>query len=160
VEAAEQIDNPALLRRALSHLAAAQHRVGDPSAGTSYRRALQISQQLGERGSEALIRLNLGMLLAEQHHDQEALDNLYRAVTLSRDAGERGHEIAEQATSWIEQLGGGQSTMSAGGRASWSDYDQGFEQRGPRGYRERRSDFPEFGFNSDDDREDQALPPG
>lgn len=159
VEAAEQLDNPPLLRRALSHLAAAQHRVGDPSAGTSYRRALQISQQLGERGSEALIRLNLGMLLAEQHHDQEALDNLYRAVTLSRDAGERGHEIAEQATSWIEQLGGGQS-MSAGGRSSWTDYDQGFDERDSRGRRERRSDFPEFGFGADDDRGDQALPPG
>jgi tetratricopeptide (TPR) repeat protein len=159
VEAAELIDNPPLLRRALSHLAAAQHRVGDPSAGTSYRRALQISQQLGERGAEALIRLNLGMLLAEQHHDQEALDNLYRAVTLSRDAGERGHDIAEQATAWIEQLGGGQS-MSAGGRASWSDYDQEPEPRGTRGQRDRRSDFSEFGFGADDDRGGQALPPG
>jgi tetratricopeptide (TPR) repeat protein len=156
VESAEVLENPGLLRRALSHLAAAQHRVGDLSAANSYRRALGLSQQLGERGAEALLRLNFGMLLAEQHQDSEALDNLYRAVTLSRDAGERGHAIAERASALIDQLGGHHAMRSR----SWDELDEVNHRSGRSEWESERdrNDSPRISYG-DQVYGEQSLPP-
>jgi hypothetical protein len=160
VDAAESMENPALLRRALTHLAAAQHRIGDLQAANSYRRALGLAGQLGERGAEALLRLNYGMLLAEQQQDREAIENLNRALSLSRDAGERGPAIAEQASALIEQLGGqrfAQPTRPGG----WEELGQ---SRNPSGddWRDRDADrdpFPVQSGYDDTYYEEQSLPP-
>jgi hypothetical protein len=160
VESAELLENPGLLRRALTHLAAAQHRVGDLQASNSYRRALGLAGQLGERGAESLLRLNYGMLLAEQRQDRDAIENLNRALSLSRDAGERGQAIAEQAASLIDQLGG-QRFAQAPRSGGWEDLGRsrssenaGWEDAGPRydGY------GSEPGYN-DGHYEEQSLPP-
>ena len=163
VDAAELADNPTLLRTALTFLAAAQHGIGDPAAGNSYRRALGIAHQTGERGAEAILRLNLGMLLAEQRQDGEALDNLYRAVTLSRDAGERGHDIAEQATILIDQLGGGQQGQVGYQTqpGSWSNIGGSYDEpsQGRSDWNTRGSDLPRAPYGNDAIYGEQTLPP-
>src|SRR5262245_40391381 len=60
---AETDVDPPLLKQSLLHLATAQHAVGDHGAVHSYRRSLTIAQQTGDVRSEALIRLNLGLIL-------------------------------------------------------------------------------------------------
>ena len=160
VESAEVLENPALLRRALTHLAAAQHRVGDLQAANSYRRALGLAGQLGERGAESLLRLNYGMLLAEQQQDREAIENLNRAFALSRDAGERGQAIAEQASMLIDQLGG-QRHSPAPRPASWEDLSQNRppDQYDRPGYNQDVDPYGNDAGYEDVWNEEQSLPP-
>jgi hypothetical protein len=100
------------------------------------------------------------MLLAEQRQDRDAIENLNRALSLSRDAGERGQAIAEQAASLIDQLGG-QRFAQAPRSGGWEDLGRsrssenaGWEDAGPRydGY------GSEPGYN-DGHYEEQSLPP-
>lgn len=160
VDSAEMLENPALLRRALTHLAAAQHRVGDLQAANSYRRALGLAGQLGERGAESLLRLNYGMLLAEQQQDRDAIENLNRALALSRDAGERGQAIAEQAAGLIDQLGGHRydAAPRSGG---WEDLAPSRDDRPGNWGDYGAGTVPFAGDNvyNDEYYEEQSLPP-
>jgi tetratricopeptide (TPR) repeat protein len=106
VDLAESIEIPKLTSQLLLHLAGAQHSVGDPAAATSYRRALALSQQIGDLHREALIRLNLGILLITDGQRSEGLDHLYQAADLVADMGPVGADLARQVDEAIIRVGG------------------------------------------------------
>lgn len=105
VALAESVDHPALLSQSLQYLATAQHASGDPAAGATYRRALALSQEHDDLAGEALVRLNLGILLASTG-DRRAGDALLReAAGLATELGPAGHELARRATAALAQFG-------------------------------------------------------
>lgn len=106
VDIAESIDQPRLTSQLTLHLAGAQHAVGDPGAASSYRRALALSQQIGDLHREALVRLNLGTLLGTDGHRNEGLDHLYQAADLVAELGPDGADLARQIEESIIRLGG------------------------------------------------------
>ncbi|MGH2557888.1 MAG: tetratricopeptide repeat protein [Thermomicrobiales bacterium] len=114
VDFAETLDRVSILRQALLHLATAQHAVGDPAAINTYRRTLTLAQQHGDGVSEALIRLNLGLMLSTNGHREEGLDHLYRAAALATELGPDGADLAARAEEAITAAGG-----VAGSEASW-----------------------------------------
>jgi tetratricopeptide (TPR) repeat protein len=97
VDLAETIDQPAMLKQALLHLATAQHAVGDNGALHSYRRSLTLAQQAGDGASEALIRLNIGLILTADGHRDEGLDYLYRSAAISSELWPDGSDLERQA---------------------------------------------------------------
>jgi tetratricopeptide (TPR) repeat protein len=106
VDIAESVDNPRLTGQLMLHLAAAQHAIGDSGAAGSYRRALALAQQIGDLHREALIRLNLGILLATDGQRAEGLDHLYQAADLVADMGPMGADLARQVDEAIIRVGG------------------------------------------------------
>jgi tetratricopeptide (TPR) repeat protein len=125
VDLAESIDRPKLTSQLLLHLAAAQHAIGDPVASSTYRRALSIAQQLGDLHREALIRLNLGILLSTNGQRNEGLDQLYRAADLVADMGPLGADLAEKVEEAIVRAGG--SVVGAPAETDvWDDRQSGF----------------------------------
>ena len=106
VDLAESIDAPKLTSQLLLYLAGAQHSVGDPAAAASYRRSLALSQQIGDLHREALIRLNLGILLSADGQRSEGLDHLYQAADLVADIGPAGADLARQVDEAIIRVGG------------------------------------------------------
>lgn len=120
---AEMDDNPALIGQALVHVATALHANNDPSALPAYRRALTLAQQTEHAKNEVLIRLNLGILLGNNSHQDEALGHLYRAAEIAADLGSDAAGYAEQIEDLIAEFGGSTTTVQA-----WSRYDeQGYD---------------------------------
>jgi tetratricopeptide (TPR) repeat protein len=103
VDLAETIDQPAMLRQALLHLATAQHAVGDNGALHSYRRSLTLAQQAADGASEALIRLNIGLILTADGHRDEGLDYLYRSAAIASEVWPEGSDLERQAEEAIAQ---------------------------------------------------------
>ncbi|MCA9858094.1 MAG: tetratricopeptide repeat protein [Thermomicrobiales bacterium] len=133
VDLAESIDKPRLTNQLLVHLAAAQHAVGDPAAAGTYRRALTLSQQVGDVYREAVVRLNLGMLLSADGHRNEGLDQLYRAADLVADMGPAGSDLAASIEEAIMRAGG--SVVASPSDADvWDDRQSGLSRGFPRGY--------------------------
>jgi tetratricopeptide (TPR) repeat protein len=116
VDLAETLDHPTLLRQALIHLATVQHSVSDHGAVNTYRRALNLAQQQGDAQSEALIRLNLGLMLSTNGHRDDGLDHLYRAAALATELGPAGADLATRAEEAIAAAGG-----VTGSDAPWAD---------------------------------------
>jgi tetratricopeptide (TPR) repeat protein len=106
LELAEDLEQPKLMSQVLLHLAGAQHAVGEPAAVNSYRRALSYTQQIGDLHREALIRLNLGMLLTSDGHREDGLDHLYQAADLVADMGPLGADLADRIDEAIVRAGG------------------------------------------------------
>jgi tetratricopeptide (TPR) repeat protein len=127
VDLADSIDKPRLTNQLLLHLAAAQHAVGDPAAATTYRRALTLSQQLGDVYREAVVRLNLGILLSADGHRNEGLDHLYRAADLVADMGPAGNDLAENIEEAIIRAGGS-VVASPAEHDVWDDRQSGDDQ--------------------------------
>jgi tetratricopeptide (TPR) repeat protein len=145
---AESVDNPALTGQALLHLATALHATNDPSALTTYRRALSVAQQLGDLQRETLIRLNLGILLGGSGYREEALGHLYRGAEIAADIGPNANTLADQIEDTIADLGG--STTSVSG---WTHHED--DLRSPRDVVARHYEKP-----YDDELHGEAtLPP-
>ncbi|MFL5758116.1 MAG: tetratricopeptide repeat protein [Thermomicrobiales bacterium] len=103
VDLAETVDQPALLKQSLLHLATAQHAVGDHGAVHSYRRSLTLAQQAGDVRAEALVRLNLGLILTSDGSRDEGLNYLYRAAALAAELGPEGTALVQQADEAIAE---------------------------------------------------------
>jgi hypothetical protein len=112
VHFAETVERPALLEQAVLHLATAQHAVNDPSAGSTYRRALGLAQQHGDVRREALVRLNLGILLTSEGNTKEGLNHLYRAADLAADLGPQADDLAERIEHTIDVAGGSTTSLN------------------------------------------------
>jgi len=104
VALAEGLDHPALLSQVLQHLAAAEHVAGDAAAPVTYRRALALCQELEDDAGEALVRLNLGVLLGGTGRRADAMQLLTDAAALARGIGEPGVAIATRAEQAISGL--------------------------------------------------------
>jgi tetratricopeptide (TPR) repeat protein len=133
VDLAESIDRPRLTNQLLVHLAAAQHAVGDPAAATTYRRALTMAQQQGDVHREAVVRLNLGILLSADGHRNEGLDQLYRAADLVAEMGPAGNDLADSIDEAIVRAGGS-VVASPAEHDVWDDRQSGVSRGFPRGY--------------------------
>jgi tetratricopeptide (TPR) repeat protein len=94
---AETLDQPALLGQALQHLATVQHAAGDPAAAATYRRALTHSRATGDVAGEALMALNLGILLGADGHREEGVRLLRAAATHAATLGASGAELGRRA---------------------------------------------------------------
>jgi tetratricopeptide (TPR) repeat protein len=94
---AESLDHPALLGQALQHLATAQHAAGDPAAAATYRRALVRARGNHDAAGEALMQLNLGVLLSVNGHRSEGIRFLRQAAILAADLGPAGATLVQQA---------------------------------------------------------------
>ncbi len=93
VELAERAHKPTLLSKALQHYAAALHAANDPTAADAYRLALVQTQELNDYSGEALMRLNLGTLLASTGDLEEGMDHLQAAAALAARFGDEGSAI-------------------------------------------------------------------
>jgi tetratricopeptide (TPR) repeat protein len=152
VDIAESIDNPRLTSQLLLHLAGAQHSVGDPAAASSYRRALALSQQVGDVHREALIRLNLGILLSTDGQRSEGLDHLYQAADLVADMGPLGADLARQIEEAIVRAGG---NVVAQPRAFHLPSERSFQFGVPPG----EEDIPRSPHRQDEFFGEATLPP-
>jgi len=110
VHFAESIDDSSLIGQSLIYLATALHANNDPGALPAYRRALAVAQQLDDPRRETLVRLNLGILLGNSGHVEEALNHLYRAADIAADIGPGANGMADQIEETIAEFGG--STLS------------------------------------------------
>jgi tetratricopeptide (TPR) repeat protein len=133
VDLAESIERPRLTNQLLVHLAAAQHAVGDPAAATTYRRALTMAQQQGDVHREAVVRLNLGILLSADGHRNEGLDQLYRAADLVAEMGPAGSDLVDSIDEAIVRAGGS-VVASPAEHDVWDDRQSGVSRGFPRGY--------------------------
>jgi tetratricopeptide (TPR) repeat protein len=122
---AESTNQDRLVLQALLHLATAQHAVADSSAAATYRRAVTVAQQLGDGQREALVRLNLGILLDDSGHHEEALSHLYRASDLAADLGPSGVDLLNRIEDAIDEAGGSTTTIMTPNRHD--DYDYGYD---------------------------------
>jgi tetratricopeptide (TPR) repeat protein len=116
---AESIDDPELIGQSLVHLSTALHANDDPSALPAYRRALAVAQQTGNARNELMIRYNLGILLGNSGHQDEALGFLYRASDIAADLGPEVAELSDQIEGAISEFGG--STVSVNTLARYRD---------------------------------------
>lgn len=110
---AERLDQPALLSRTLQHLATAQDTVGDPSAVETYRRALQLCDELADVQGETLMHLNLGTLLTTQSlngHREEGLQHLRHALSLATGLGAEGASLRARVERTLAASGVGLAT--------------------------------------------------
>ena len=98
---AETLDQPALLGQILQQLATAQHAAGDRGAAATYLRALAHCRACGNAAGEALMALDLGVLLGTNGHREEALQLLREAATLAAGLGPSGVEIAQRTEAAI-----------------------------------------------------------
>ena len=105
VALAEALDHPALLGRALQHLATVQHAFGDPAAAAGYRRALAHAADNGDEAGEALMQLNLGLLLSTNGHREEGVRFLRQASARAAGLGAAGAPLVERAEAAIAAAG-------------------------------------------------------
>ena len=148
---AQDIEQPALLGHALQLLGTAQDALGDPQATTTYRQALAIAEDLGDTAGEALLRLNLGTLLAGNGHRAEGLDHLRRARALADDLGPAGAQIADRARLALA------SVPEPDRRPPTADLSERDRDRPSRWSRPRRDDRAAF---DDAVAREATLPPG
>lgn len=94
---AESLDHPALLNQALQHLATAQHAGGDPGAVATYRRAMEQCRKTGDVPGEALMGVNLGLLLNGNGRRDEGRRLLRQAATMAGSIGPAGADLAQRA---------------------------------------------------------------
>ncbi len=113
---AESTNQDRLILQSLLHLATAQHAVADNSAAATYRRAITVAQQIGDGQREALVRLNLGILLDDTGQREEGLSHLYRASDLAADLGPAGVDLADRIEDAIDAAGGSTTTIATPGR--------------------------------------------
>jgi tetratricopeptide (TPR) repeat protein len=104
VALAEDLAHPVLLSQAVQHLAAAQHAAGDPAAAETYRRALALCQEQEDVAGEALVRLNLGTLLAGNGRRDEGVALLRQAGRLAATLGPAGDGLAQRAAAALQAL--------------------------------------------------------
>lgn len=119
VHFAESVDDPNLVGQALLHLATALHATNDQSALSTYRRALAVAHQVGDTDRETLIRLNMGILLGDSGHVEEALGHLYRAAEIAAESGPRAAALADRIEEAIADLGGSTTSVT-----HWSSYEE------------------------------------
>ena len=96
---ADAMRDPALLARALQHLAVAQHAADDPAATGTYRRAIEQSRSAGDPAGEAISTLNLGLLLVSLGEPEEGRLLLHGAATQARELGAAGSDLQARAES-------------------------------------------------------------
>lgn len=149
VHFAETVDDPALVCQALLHLATAQHGNDDSSALPTYRRALATAQQIGDKYREALVRLNVGLLLGNAGQEDEALGHLYRAADLVSELGPEHATLADEIEDMIAEFGGSTTTLSA-----HPEYDE--PDTAPRGNVVARYDYRRY---NDQLYGEMTLPP-
>lgn len=104
VELAGATDQPKLLSKALQHYAAALHARHDPGAVDAYGDALALTQELHDEAGEALMRLNLGTLLAGNGHRAEGLQHLHHAAALAARFGDDGTALRRHIDDAIATL--------------------------------------------------------
>jgi len=97
VDLAESLDDPALLNQALQHLAVAQDAAGDPEAMGNYERALALCRETGDAYGEALMLVNVGARFAGAGRQDEAVECLEHAVSLTNDLGAVGSRVRDRA---------------------------------------------------------------
>jgi tetratricopeptide (TPR) repeat protein len=150
VDLAETVDQPPLLKQSLLHLATAQHAVGDHGAVHSYRRSLTIAQQTGDVRSEALIRLNLGLILTADGSRDEGLNYLYRAAAIAAELGPEGAELERQAEEAIAEY----ADERVDEPPHWSEAETTFGEFPP----EESYDYDTY-LEDDELYEETTLPP-
>ncbi len=101
---AERLDDAGLLARALQHLATSQHAAGDAAAATTYRRALEQARAMGDQPGEALMRFDLGLLLAGGGQREDGRRMLREAVTLASGLGPAGADLRQRAETALSTL--------------------------------------------------------
>jgi tetratricopeptide (TPR) repeat protein len=116
VHYAESVDDPNLVGQALLHLATAMHATGDPSALSTYRRALAVAQQTADADRETLVRLNMGLLLGSNGSVDEALGHLYRAAEIAAENDPIAEAYLDRIEDAIDDLGGSTTSIAAWGR--------------------------------------------
>lgn len=104
VDFAEAVDNPALLSQTLLHLAVALHSIGDPGAAPTYKRALSSAELTHDLYRQALINLNLGLLLTANGHRDEGVDRLYMASDIAAELGSDADDLLGRIDEAISQV--------------------------------------------------------
>jgi tetratricopeptide (TPR) repeat protein len=104
VEHAGQAGRPALLSKAVQHYATALHAANDPEAIEAYQIAIDQTHELNDVSGEALMRLNLGTLVASQGHLDEGLGYLYAASNLVQNVDENGTALRQHIGSAIASI--------------------------------------------------------
>ncbi|MDQ3778997.1 MAG: tetratricopeptide repeat protein [Chloroflexota bacterium] len=94
---AELLDHPVLLGETLKHLATVQHAAGEASAAPTYRRAIAHARNNHDEAGEALMQLNLGLLLTASGQRAEGMRLLRQAATQAAALGPSAATIAAQA---------------------------------------------------------------
>ena len=106
VDAAETLDDPAMLERSLMALATAQHAVGESGAMSTYRRVLAMVRDSNRPEREAMIHYNMGLLVADEGDTATGLKHLYRASDLLADADLLDTDLADRIEDAIVDNGG------------------------------------------------------
>ena len=100
---AEQTDDGPLRYRALLGLAETLDDCGDYEAAAEYyRRALDVSSQLGNDRAVARLHFNLGALLVDIQRDDEARAHLSRAMSLAEQVEE--YALADRAAALVASI--------------------------------------------------------
>lgn len=117
ISAARAADDQRGLGRALLSLAVIEHENNPEMAVECYYQAIDASTAGHDPRNVAMAHLNLGLLLADLHHDHEARTHLTRA----RSAAEalRDHAMAQRASEILETL--------APASLSWGRYGDGID---------------------------------
>lgn len=106
LSAAEALGEPRLRGQVLQHLATTQDLAGATTAAAdTYRHAIEAAESARDRYGETVMRLNLGVLLADQDKDarREAVHHLQRAAVLAADLGKKGEELRERIMATLAQ---------------------------------------------------------
>lgn len=103
---AERLDDPQLLARALQHLATAQHSAGEEAAAATYQRALDQSREVGDELGEALMRLDLGLLLTARGDRDDGRTLLRDALRIANRLGPSAEHLRRRADSALASLPG------------------------------------------------------
>lgn len=96
VEVAETTDDQALYGQALQHLAVAQDEQGMPAALDTYERALSVARQLGDRGGEARMLVNVGARMLAEGQYRGAEQILQHAGAIIPELGPAGADLQER----------------------------------------------------------------
>lgn len=118
LEAAREADEPALIARALRGLATNQDLAGDVDAAIeTYKQAVDLTEQTGDRRGAMALHYNLGSLLYDQERDDEAREHLTNAAGLALEVND--FATAEEARALLQWLN--PDDPSGGGRGSLED---------------------------------------
>lgn len=97
VDVAETTDDQALYGQALQHLAIAQDEQGLPVALDTYEQALRVARQLGDRGGEARMLVNVGARLLAAGQHRNAAQIFQHTLSIVPELGAAGDPIQERA---------------------------------------------------------------
>lgn len=171
---AERLDEPALLSKAVQHLATAQDLARDSRAADTYRRAVDLCRDLGDTHGEAVMRLNLGALLSVHRsngHHSEGIGHLREAAALADDLPSADQALRERISDTLAAAIAVPTSAATEAEASASPSDRRAIWRAAAPVRSRRSgpeaarshrwsDAPEPESRLDDEVYDEAtLPP-